>query len=204
MAMGTEATKSVVMVCAMRAMINGSDLFEQRIWRHSIECALIARKIAPLLKDKLVDPENAFMAGLLHDVGLMVLHRLVPTEIELMYMDPSAEATSIEEEALTGVTHPVVGAELCRAWGLSEDVVEAVAMHRQYVTNEVVSPLSDVVYTANMICMSYGTGLHRPHDDQIEHVLSVKRLGITKKILDQLVEHLVLEVAGGLDFYGAI
>ena len=116
-------------------------------WRHAATVSVAARRLAQLVN--VAGGEEAGIAGLLHDVGKMVMTSVVP--------EAAAEAVSVArsrgipvwqaETQVIGFHHGAVGAALLRLWGLPETVVDAVAFHHQ--PSEVRSPLATVVYLAD-------------------------------------------------------
>ena len=75
--------------------------------------------------------EDAFTAGMLHDVGKLVLALGAPEQLEaaLAKADSASVPFHVAEQELFGVTHAEVGAYLLGLWGLPPAVVEAVARH---------------------------------------------------------------------------
>ncbi len=102
-------------------------------WNHSMATASFAKAIA---KVQLAAPgmvDDAFAAGLLHDVGRLVLASAFGQEYQnvlRLAAEPGALLAECEEEAF-GCTHNVAGAYLLGIWGLADPVVEAVAWHHQ-------------------------------------------------------------------------
>lgn len=97
-------------------------------WKHCIAVAVCARELAPRLQ---VDPEHAYTAGLLHDIGRLVLVTQFPIQFDaaLAY---SAEHTCplLEAEvAVLGLDHPAVGHALTRHWKFPLPLQQAVAVH---------------------------------------------------------------------------
>jgi len=95
---------------------------------HALETALVARALAPADKRDL-----AFTAGLLHDIGRIVLGARTPDK--LMAITQTAHATGqpvyTVERATLGTTHADVGAHLLAMWGIPLAIVEAVACHHE-------------------------------------------------------------------------
>jgi putative nucleotidyltransferase with HDIG domain len=94
----------------------------ERLWRHSLDTALAARTVALYEKLSLARAEEAFLAGMLHDVGKVVFAtRPAATD------DPAASAD--EAAAQMEAHHAEVGAYLLGLWGFPNSIVEAVAFH---------------------------------------------------------------------------
>jgi len=103
----------------------------EALWRSSARCAAIARIVAQREEISPKAPEEAFLAGMLHDVGKLVLAAEKPEEYaEVLHRvgGQSACAGDVEFELL-GATHGDVGAYLVGLWGLPDTIVEAVAYH---------------------------------------------------------------------------
>lgn len=100
-----------------------------KLWRHSLETASAARIIAGQQGlDKAV-LDDAFLAGMLHDIGKLVLAQSMPDKYgEVVQKSGNRFAAGVEQELLQ-TTHADIGAYLLGIWGLTDAVVEAVAFH---------------------------------------------------------------------------
>ena len=107
-----------------------------RVWPHSLSTASMARKIAVLQKADPAVVDLAFTAGLLHDMGKLILAANVPDE----YHDVLTRVAEVKvkdwqgEYIAFGVTHAEVGAYLIGLWGLPDALVEAIAYHHRPVS----------------------------------------------------------------------
>ncbi|MCO5976347.1 HDOD domain-containing protein [Ideonella oryzae] len=99
-------------------------------WRHSMAAAMAARLLAPRLR---LDPDEGFVAGLLHDIGKLVLAAHFPAEgAQALALARSADVPDVEAERATlGLTHAQIGAVLVRHWRFPARVVQAVEYHAQ-------------------------------------------------------------------------
>ncbi len=98
------------------------------IWEHSVNTALGARHLAE--RAGLAWSEEAFVAGLLHDVGRLVLLAQRPQEYAAFLDDfPGGMPTSIEERKSLGESHEDVGGELLRQWNLAPQLIATVSSH---------------------------------------------------------------------------
>src|SRR5439155_8638342 len=123
-------------------------------WRHAATASVASTALAKLLQT--AGGEGAGVAGLLHDVGKMVLTSVVP--------EAAAEAVSIArsrhlpvwqaEQLVLGFHHGQVGGALLRSWGLPDSVVDAVAFHHQHELTS--NPLATIVYLADAAAHAVG------------------------------------------------
>jgi putative nucleotidyltransferase with HDIG domain len=123
-------------------------------WRHAATASAASAGLAKLFRS--AGGEGAGVAGLLHDVGKMVLTSVVP--------EAAAEAVSIArsrrllvwqaEDLVLGFNHAQVGGALLRSWGLPDAVVDAVTFHHQHHMTS--NPLAAVVSLADAAAHAVG------------------------------------------------
>ena len=103
------------------------------IWHRSLTCAMNARKIAQLESEDSKLAEDAFAAGMVHDVGILVLAANMPREYEEICVRARREGIPLHgaERETLGVGHPEVGAYLMSLWGIPNPVIEAIAYHHE-------------------------------------------------------------------------
>ncbi len=112
---------------------SASGLSLEEFTHRSLRTACLARRIAEIEKARLPVIEHAFVGGLLHDVGILILaHNFPPLYRECFQFCQRMGFTIQETEKLIfGATHAEVGAYLLALWGLPDDVVEAVGFHHR-------------------------------------------------------------------------
>lgn len=100
-------------------------------WHHSVCCALAARRLGELRGE--IGRERLFVAGLLHDVGQIVLYGEVPEVAAQALAGAVAGGRPLHEveREVMGFDHAEVGAALLAAWNLPESLVEAVGCHHK-------------------------------------------------------------------------
>lgn len=132
----------------------GSRFDLDRLWEASLATGALARAIARSEQCAKVEIEQSYTAGLLHDVGILVLAANVPDRYDAVLRKASTEGTQVWEAELSefGTTHAEVGAYLLGLWGLNDAIVEAVAYHHRpaAVLGEAVTPLT-AVHVANVL-----------------------------------------------------
>lgn len=98
-------------------------------WRHSLFCAIIARNLAK--RCGVLHPERLFVAGLLHEIGALVMFARAPEKSrELMMAAEGDEQTlAYGERREFGFNHADLGGALAAMWKLPDSLVEAISCH---------------------------------------------------------------------------
>ncbi len=128
--LGTRAVTALALAASVYNMINGlkSTVDRKRFWRHSLEVALASQEIARAVKYN--TPEEAFVCGLLHDIGILILEASFSEDyVKIWQMAEAGENLVKMEEDNWGTNHARVGQFLLRQWGLPEILSEAVGGH---------------------------------------------------------------------------
>ena len=120
----------------------------ERVWKHSMATGLIAQKIARMQKAERNVVDESYVAGMLHDIGKVMLATSLPGEYEAAVDLAARERLPLAEaeREIFGVTHAHIGAYLLGLWGLPITIVEAVAFHHDPLEGAVpaFSPLAAV------------------------------------------------------------
>ncbi len=138
---------------------SGFDL--QRFWCHSFGAALCARALVRGLHPNpaRLNPESGFTAGLLHDIGALMLATTHPAHYARVIAMSNEQGCRIQqaERHVLGFDHAAVGAALAVRWSFPPDIVLAVARHHEpeSATGET---LVDVAHAAN--ALAYGLAWH--------------------------------------------
>jgi len=134
------------------AALPGFDL--ESLWHHSMAAAAASRAIARVERLPKEQTDDAFMAGLLHDVGKLLMADGDPEGFGRVLNEArDPEVLSWEmERSVFGTSHAEIGAYLLGLWGLPEGIVEAVAFHHTPLNHpdRILSPIS-VVHAANAL-----------------------------------------------------
>jgi HD-like signal output (HDOD) protein len=123
------------------------------LWSHSMQVASSAKRISKLEGQEAKAMEEAFTAGLLHDIGKLVLAVNLPKEYaEATRLAHSGMELPVAEHQVFGANHADVGGYLIGLWGLPVPVVEAVALHHSpsRATQPAFSALTSV-HAANVL-----------------------------------------------------
>jgi putative nucleotidyltransferase with HDIG domain len=102
-----------------------------KIYDHCVRTGVIAKKIAVLEKMDKEESDNAMIAGILHDLGRLLLAENFPDEYQevMERVKQDKKGVHVAELEIMGVTHAHIGAYLLGLWGLPDNIVEGVAFH---------------------------------------------------------------------------
>ncbi len=103
----------------------------EQMWQHAMITAANCKIIAQQAQLKRKDVDNAFMAGLLHDIGKLLIAAYLPESFSDILELARQQSTSmaIAEMEVIGTTHAAVGAYLLGLWGLPDPIINATAYH---------------------------------------------------------------------------
>lgn len=132
--LGLDTVKNLVLSIQVFSSFDAKDtggFSIDKLWRHSMRTARFARGICKSLEASETVTDDAFGAGMLHDVGKVILATNLPNEYQQVLAFADAEGVSDEEAEhhVLGADHAQVGAHLLGLWGLPDPFVEAVAFH---------------------------------------------------------------------------
>ena len=154
---GLETIKTLILSVQIfrsvdQSMLPGISL--DTLWHHSIAVGTCAKSIAQAEACKREVTERAFIAGLLHDIGKLLLAVNLPELYKqtLVLAQTEAIAAWEAEQALLNTTHAEVGAYLLGLWGLPDGIVEALAYHHNpcMCPHQAFTPLT-AVHVANAL-----------------------------------------------------
>jgi putative nucleotidyltransferase with HDIG domain len=148
----------------VRALLLGVSIFEMMertavgLWKHSLGCAITAKLLAQ--KKGMVDPEEASVAGLLHDIGKVVLSVQFPAEYQMALAaarDRSIFLCDAEKE-LFNMTHATAGAYFANTWRLPKFVVESIRYHHRPLLTKTAPIHTVAVHMADIFVKAYNVG----------------------------------------------
>jgi putative nucleotidyltransferase with HDIG domain len=127
----------------------------ENFWRHSLLCALTARDLAK--RAGRCDPDALFTAGLLHDIGELIIFNRLPEQAKLallMVLDSGEEITVQQaERQVMGFDHSEVGGELAREWHLPSMLEECIAHHHDIAGSQRHRRETALVHLANILAL---------------------------------------------------
>lgn len=149
--LGIETVKSLVLTVNAFSQFEGAKLKAvslEEIWSHSLAVASGAKQIAKAEGCSARVQEEAFVAGMLHDLGKLILGLNFPAEyVEVSRKAVGGESWLEAERSSFGLDHADVGGALIGLWGLPGPVVETIALHHRPTASAAkeFSPLAAVI-----------------------------------------------------------
>lgn len=172
----------------------GYSLCKGGIYHHAVGTAVIAEKLAVLTGK--VEPSLAYTAGLLHDIGKVVLDQYIISGFPLFYRQLNEEGKNFSEveKQVLGTDHTEVGASLALNWSFPESLVETIRNHHNPEDAPQHGELVHIVYLADLLMSRFHSGLEleRLNTDSLATRLETIGLSISK--LPALVDHIPLKV----------
>jgi HD-like signal output (HDOD) protein len=204
--LGLNAVKNIAVAASLAKLFRGGQIsanFNARdLWIHSISVATATR----LLSDKagLGLPDEAFLAGLIHDLGIMVevqVHRTkLIAVLDRMESDSSKPFRELETEII-GTTHEEFGSALCQAWKFPKSFIYVTGYHhRPMELAEEHRPLTGLVHLADIIVANQKLGFCASVELTEMNPELMEQLNLTSEGIDEVIEALpeALEEAMGL------
>ncbi len=152
MVLGFFTLKSFIIAITVGDSLNNDafkgELFET-VWVHGLACSLSANSLAQKLAFE--HPEEAMIAGLVHDSGKLFLDHHFPKEYKkVAQMIQQGKDILAAERSVFGLTHVDVGEKIALRWCLPETLIDAIRNHHEFSESTKNLSLSDIIYVAGL------------------------------------------------------
>ena len=206
--LGFKAVRGIVLTVKVFECLTAGELAGQKrrfdrveFWKHSLGVACAARRLAARRRQLEIDPEEAFVAGLLHDLGKVALDAVFPKAYDRAAAQAEETRSDMadSEQAVLGVDHTVAGRHVAKRWGLPGDLQDVIWLHHvsvETLTHGATSPalialvqLADTFVREQRIGHSGNYALYEPSAHLAKH------LGFAETDLAALAQDVVGDVA---------
>ena len=207
--LGLNTVKNLVLGVSVVKMFedaagNASLFDREKFWMHTFACALGAKMIAKRINMR--EPEDFFLAGLLHDIGILVLDQFFHREF-IGVMQDAAERkidyVKAEQDNL-GLTHAEIGEYMGRKWKIPEMLVHSIRYHHQPLftqaelagSMQVIAAVhvSDVVAVNRGLDMGYRNGTKSCEDQALKYLgLSMSEIDLVFDDVEKEIKSVVAE-----------
>lgn len=153
-ALGIKRVEAIVLGCCLNRIVPPDKwvLDALTFWRHCLGCALVCSRMARLIGYP--DPEKAYLAGLLHDLGILVNTVTCTQEYRLTMAHAREHRACLDESEreCLGFTHCQSGTILAQQWKFSPDVTAAIEFHHNAANAVTARPLVALVHLSDLLC----------------------------------------------------
>lgn len=167
------------------------------LWKHSIAVALLGKMICR--REFGERGENAYAAGLLHDIGIIVENQFLEKEFTDILHKTEQEKINLSkaESEILGYTHTDIGKMLTEHWSFPEELVVAIGNHHNPdKAPQEFSKFASTLYIADYLCQERGIGYSdAPYFDPNVFRGCLKRLDIKAYALDLIVKDMEQEIS---------
>lgn len=170
--LGQRTLKNMVLSIAAADVFGKSGTSSEKLlWGHSVGAAVIARDLAT--KTKAANPEEAFLAAMVHDIGKLVFYDFVPEEYGTFSNENLNSNKPIEREfELFGTDHQKLGQHCAECWGLPEQVAMVIGVHHTQSD----SAMTQVINVSNSLAKYWRIGGYGCDKLNLESILDVTAL----------------------------
>lgn len=163
---GMKNLRNMVAIEALRNLFKENDdqgFSRRQLWKHSATVAILSKMIAERIFG--LAGEDEFLAGIIHDIGLIIEDQLAGQELREvagLYLAGDKPITKYEEEIIE-TNHCRVGGLLVFDWNMPEEVVEAIKKHHDHEKSYPLPSITSILHIAEYIAsrLNYGVVLGR-------------------------------------------
>ncbi len=168
-ALGLQRMRDIALSCSVLTLLppNKGDIDPIVFWEHSLGCALVCRQFAH--KIGFADPGKAYLAGLLHDIGIVAHLWILPREYQAtlrLAQDEHLPLHEAEQRSL-GFTHCDTGTLVAQRWQLPPDLVAVIGCHHDPASAVAHRDLVALVALSDLLCRMWGLGYGYVEERQV-------------------------------------
>jgi HD-like signal output (HDOD) protein len=160
LSLGIQRVEDILLTCCLHRFSSGSKWAADPgvFWRHSMGCAAVSREFAERIEYP--EPDQAYLAGLLHDLGILVNSLAYPEEFGKVFAEAQRMGVPLVEQEMKdlGFTHCESGSILGTLWQLPQRANEVIAFHHDVERAPTDNPLVALVHIADLLCRLRGLG----------------------------------------------
>lgn len=185
--LGFDVVKSLIISVSVFEMMEKGIL---GLWEHSLGCAIASRFIAKKVKG--CDPEEVSVAGLLHDIGKVVVSIQLAEDYEEIkkIIDEKKISFITAEKEILELTHEDIGSWLAESWNLPIGLLEPISCHHHPQQAQQAKLATAIVHLANFLVRAVGHGSGGdPWVPELNHK-AWERLGLSLSDLEEIITDL--------------
>lgn len=189
--LGFQTVKSMALASTVSKMmaheLDGYALGKNDLWTQSQTCAIISRYIAKEIAR--ANPETAYVAGLLRDIGKTILNHYVKKEYTTIINKVETQNISFleAEEEILGFNHAQVGERIAKKWNFPDNLVESIGLHHTPEKSLIDPKLVSIIHVADAITMVMGVSIGADGLRYNFSSFALEILGLDPNNIEQLV-----------------
>jgi HD-like signal output (HDOD) protein len=197
--LGMNTVRSLVVSLSYQQMISTRSQAQKfrrtEFWSHSIGVAITSRIIGKMLMPQ--KAEELYLAGLMHDIGMLVLDRFLPTDLDVALYTAQNRKIPLHmaEKLILEYDHAQVGGLLAERWGLSKVISNAIKHHHSVENDHETQLTTSIVAIANNLTHKAGISNQESVATDTLDQFALQILNITEEQLDVISQVMVQEVA---------
>ncbi|MBN1757962.1 MAG: HDOD domain-containing protein [Chitinispirillaceae bacterium] len=199
--LGFNTIRSLVLSASVMKMFSTSRepaIDKDCFWKHSITCAIAAKSIVrQFISVRMMDPESAFCAGMLHDIGKLIFSEFAQEDYSEVCSFARKNGKSLleAEKEILGISHTDIGRILADKWALPLDLEYALVFHHEPMKADSLIDLVTTVHVANTLSHAIGMGLweNETVTPEWDEARSILRMG------ESDYEHLLKSLTESID-----
>ncbi len=195
---GTQQIRDLALATSIMSLFKGipEDLVSmESFWKHSVACGIAAKILATYRRSEM-NVERFFAAGIIHDIGRLVIYMKIPEEAREMILLAKADGRSlytVEKERL-GFDHTKLGRVLVQFWNLPPSLEEVVAYHHSPREARRYPVETSVIHVADIIAHAMQIGSSGEHYIPALDEKAWELIGIPTSVLSPTMDQLEREV----------
>jgi putative nucleotidyltransferase with HDIG domain len=198
---GFDALKELALSLRVSDVFKGEKTIEgysrKRLWKHSAAVALFGRML--FRREFGEKGENAYVAGLLHDIGIIVEDQFMHDDFIEILKASNGEKTNLMviENQRMGFDHAEIGSALLKGWNLPKELIISISCHHDPDTAKApYTKLATTLFIADYVCQNNGIGYgDAPYPDNSVFKKCLMRLGISQQAVDLILDEVMTEIS---------
>ncbi|MEM7678166.1 MAG: HDOD domain-containing protein, partial [Myxococcota bacterium] len=184
---GFEATRDLALALSLLSVPRLRAVGAEHLWQHSAATAALSRALAQHLAPTMA--EEAFVAGLLHDVGKLI-RCLIQTPNAVFEQEPSTDESLLTERQRDGFDHAELGAACLEHWNLSDATCSAIRHHHRPTDLSVEDPAGRL---ARIIWIADGTDRDRGRNED-DWAIVLSRLELDNELASDTLTRIIADI----------
>lgn len=174
---------------------NDINLNRGEMWKHSLGCAVFAKTIGKYTQK--LETEELFTAGLLHDIGKIIIDQYLPVSFAHIIEQTSQNSGRLSimdaEKQHLGYSHAEVGALVAEKWRLPQSIVEGILYHHTFQSSRKCPRHVAAVHIANSMVKALSLGYSGYRRVPLIDALSMEAIGLRPSLFEKVMEESLTE-----------